>query len=278
MSSLLRMEFLKLAKRPMTWVLFALLHGGIGFGTVLSFLNLRGVPPDIRDSVLRDITLPGTLVQTGGYLYVFGTIMLAILAASSIGSEYSWGTLRPLLATGLPRGRFLAAKLLALACATLLFVLSPLAMNALLAIPIALLTDRPPLATPIDLPWLGDLAALIGRIYLILLVPTAVAFLVGLAGRSQAAGIGAALGLVLGEQIVGVLLLSLGTDWARTVVDALPGQNSRVLLNQRVFGFASAVPNVPSEGRSLAILTLYTLSCVLVGVLIFRRRDIRGGA
>jgi len=37
---------------------------------------------------------------------------------------------------------------------------------------------------------------------------------------------GAALGLLIGEQIVAVLLLSLGLGWARTVVDFFPGRIS----------------------------------------------------
>src|SRR5690349_1255623 len=115
MTKLMQMELLKLAKRPMTWVLAVLLHGGIGFGMVVGFLNLRSADEATRSNMLDHLTLPGILPWVAQVLYIFGSVMLAILAASAIGSEYSWGTLRPLLATGMPRLRFLAAKVLALA-------------------------------------------------------------------------------------------------------------------------------------------------------------------
>ena len=177
--------------------------------------------------------------------------MLAILAASTIGSEYSWGTLRPFLATGMPRARFLAAKLLALALVGLAFTALPLLLCAILAVPIAIMNGRPAFGFTIDLAWLIDLVAIIGRCYLAVMIPTLIAFLIGLAGRSQAAGIGAALGLLITEQVVSTLLLSLGLDWAKTVVNFLPGQNSLTLVgNYGTFGPPSSHPTSPANGAS----------------------------
>lgn len=278
MSTLVRMELLKLVKRPMTWILIVLLLGGIGFGDLIGFLNLRSVSPEIRESILANLTLPGTLSRTTQFIYFFGSIMLAILAASAIGSEYTWGTLRPLLATGVPRSRFLGAKLLALAIISLAFVVLPLLMNALLAVPIALLEDRPIFSGTLDVAWCGYLAALLGRTYLLVLMPMALAFLIGLVGRSQAAGIGAALGLMIGEQIVGSLLLGLGLDWARKLVSIFPAQSSQVLLEHNVFGPVTTEPGALGEVRALLTLGLYAVACMVIALLTFRRRDIRGGA
>jgi ABC-type transport system involved in multi-copper enzyme maturation permease subunit len=276
MAALVRMELLKLVKRPMTWILIVLLLGGIGFGDVIGLLNLRSVTPEVRENILVNLTLPGTLTRATQFIYIFGSIMLAILSASAIGSEYSWGTLRPLLATGVPRGRFLGAKLLALALVALPFVVLPLVMNAILAVPVALLGDHAYFVGTLDAPWFGHLAALAGRTYLLVLMPMALAFLIGLAGRSQAAGIGAALGLMLGEQIVGAVLLSLGLDWARAVVDLFPIQSSQTLLNHNTFGPVTAEPGMLSEGRALLTLGLYVVVGAVVSLLVFRRRDIRG--
>lgn len=279
MMSLVRMELLKLVKRPMTWVLLVLLHGGIGFGTVVGVLNLQSVDPGVRDSLLRNVTLPAILPRTTEFIYIFGAIMLAILAASSIGSEYSWGTLRPILATGIPRGRFLAAKLVSLAVAAAAFVVLPMLMNAILAVPIALLNDRPIVAGTVDLAWVGALLAMVARTYLLIAVPALIAFLVALAARSQAAGIGAALGLMLGEQIVAVLLLSLGLGWARSVVNLFPGQSSQVLSTYyNSFGTPTLPPGILGEGRAIITLVTYGLICLVVAFLVFRRRDVRGAA
>ena len=61
MTSLVRMELLKLAKRPMTWVLAILLHGIIGLGMVGGFLELRGVDEATRNDMLDHLTLPGII-------------------------------------------------------------------------------------------------------------------------------------------------------------------------------------------------------------------------
>lgn len=277
--SLLRMELLKLVKRPMTRVLFVLLHGGIGFGIVLGFLNLRGVESDVRDAILADLTMPGIFPWAAGLLAIFGSIMLSILAASAIGSEYSWGTLRPMLATGMPRANFLAAKLAALAIVAFTFLMLAMLMCAALAVPIALLYDRPMLNDTFDLAWVGGLAAVVGRTYLAIAVPMVIAFLVALAGRSQAAGIGAGLGMLIGEQVVGLLLSSTGLDWAEWIVQRLPSYNTQSLLRyNRTFSGLELVPGTLGQGTILLTLAIYAAICVAAAFAFFSRRDIRGAA
>jgi ABC-2 type transport system permease protein len=279
MTSLVQMELIKLVKRPMTWVLAILLHSVIGLGMVGGFLELRSVDEATRNDMLDHLTLPGIIPWTTQTLYISASMMLAILAASAIGSEYSWGTLRPFLATGMPRARFLAAKLLALATVGFAFTALPLLLCTILAVPIAILNDRPANAATVDLAWLIDLVAIVGRCYLAILIPAITAFLIGLAGRSQAAGIGAALGLLIGEQVISTIMLSLNQDWATTVVNLLPGQNSLTLVgNYATFGHPDLHPGIPSEWRILATLFSYALVCIAVSFALFRRRDIRGAA
>lgn len=277
MASLVRMELLKLVKRPMTWVLAILLHTVIGLGPVGGVLELRNLDEAARTDMLNHLTLPGIIPWFGQTLYLFASLMMAILAASTIGSEYSWGTLRPFLATGISRARFLAAKLSALALVGLAFTALPLLLCALLAVPIAITHGRPAIGFTIDLAWLLDLVAIVGRYYLAIMIPALIAFLIGLAGRSQAAGIGAALGLLISEQVISTLLLSLGLDWAKTVVNFLPGQNSLTLVgNYSTFGPPVNPPDIPGEWRIIATLCTYGIGCLLVAFIIFRRRDVRG--
>lgn len=279
MTALVRMELLKLAKRPMTWVLALLLLSIIGLGPVGGVLELRSVDEAARTDMLNNLTLPGIIPWFAQTLYIFASIMLVIFAASTIGSEYSWGTLRPFLATGMPRVRFLAAKLLALALVGLAFTALPLLLCALLAVPIALLNDRPAFGFTVDLAWLLDLVAIVGRCYLAVMTPALIAFMIGLAGRSQAAGIGAALGLQITELVVSTMLLSLNLNWAKTVVNFLPGQNSLTLVgNYAAFGSPHLPPGIPGEWRIIATLSTYCIVCLAIALALFGRRDIRGSA
>jgi ABC-type transport system involved in multi-copper enzyme maturation permease subunit len=181
-------------------------------------------------------------------------------------------------ATGVPRGRFIAAKLVALALAAALFVILPLLMNAFLALPIAAWNNAPFLSGTLDAAWFGDLAAIVGRTYLLVLMPMAIAFFVALISRSQAAGIGAALGLMSDEQIVSVLLLSLDQPWTRTVAALLPGRNSQVLLNHNTFGMVQPMSGLPGEPRAILTLVLYGAVSLAIAVFAFRWRDVRGVA
>ena len=277
MATLVYMELLKLVKRPMTWVLFVLLHGLIGLGTVVGMLNLHSVDPATQEGLARDLTLPGILPVTTQLIAVFGSLMLVILAASAIGSEYSWGTLRPLLATGLSRTRFLGAKILALALVVAVFVVLPLIMNAILAVPAALLGERPVFSGTLDVAWLGHFAALVGRTYVLVAMPVALAFLMGLVGRSQAAGIGVALGVTIGEQIVGMVLLGLDLGWSHAIGAFLPFLSSQSLQGRNREP-PQIEPGMLGEGRALLTLLGYSVVCVVIALLIFRRRDVRGSA
>ncbi len=95
MLSLVKMELLKLRKRPMTWIMLALLVGLLGLGTVLTLASARRMEADpataaTRERLLENITLPGAIPGTLGYAYSFGSILLAILAAAAVGGEYGW--------------------------------------------------------------------------------------------------------------------------------------------------------------------------------------------
>ena len=65
-----------------------------------------------------------------------GPLLIMILAASLLGAEYGWGTLRTVLAGGVGRGRFLSAKLLLLLrmCSDALVVISVIAVVSSLAV------------------------------------------------------------------------------------------------------------------------------------------------
>jgi ABC-2 type transport system permease protein len=278
MLSLLRMELFKLLKRPMTWILLLLLCGGTGLADLIVMHNLSGATPDAVARTLRDLTLPGIIPITLESLSLFAAMMVAILAASAIGNEYGWGTLRPMLATGMPRLRFLTAKFLALSFVAVVFIVVPLLLNTVIAVPVALVHHLPVMAGTVDAAWFGALAAMLARTALTILVPMTIAFLLGLVGRSQAVGVGAALGWMVGEQLITLLLATVGQSWARTLESQLPGNVGQALLHYNTFTAVSRQAGMMGEGRAILSLLIYGAVGLAVAFVVFRRRDIHGAA
>jgi ABC-type transport system involved in multi-copper enzyme maturation permease subunit len=272
------MELFKLVKRPMTWVLLLLLCGGTGLTDLIVLHNLGGLTGDVYASTLSTLTLPGIIPNTLRGLSIFASMMAAILAASAIGNEYSWGTLRPMLATGMPRARFLGAKFLALSCVALAFIVIPLLCGSLIAVPVALAHHLPIMTGAVDAAWVGALAAMLARALLTVLVPMTIAYLIGLIGRSQAVGVGAALGWMVGEQLVSLLLSTMGRSWARTLDAQLPGNLGRALLRHNGFTAVTRQAGAMSEGRAAFSLLIYGAVGLAAAFIVFRRRDIHGAA
>ena len=224
------------------------------------------------------MTLPEIIPTTLDNLSIFAAMMVAILAASAIGNEYGWGTLRPMLATGMPRARFLTAKFVALSVVAVGFVLVPLLINVVIAVPISLAHSMPIMSGTVDAAWFGALAAMIARTLLTLFVPMTIAFLLGLLGRSQAVGVGAALGWMVGEQLVTLLLSTLGVPWARTLANQLPGNAGRSLLRYNAFAAVPRHAGMMGEAHAVLSLLIYGAVGLVVAVIVFRRRDVHGAA
>lgn len=277
MLSLLRMELLKLGKRPMTWILLVLLVGFLGFGATVSALTLGGADPARRELVLDEFTLPGMIPNTLNYTYSIGSVLLAILAGGAIGAEYGWGTLRSTLSTGVPRGRFLLAKALALLVVAIAFLLVTLVAGVALAIPMALLNGRALTLGAVDAAWFGAVALMLGRTTLGLLVPMAIAFFFGVLGRSQAIGIGAALGLLIAEGIAAEVLGLLG-ERGVAAIELLIGTSNQTLQQHNTFGEVATSRLPIGEGRAVLTLVVYGLVSLIGAAVLFRRRDIRGAA
>ena len=143
-------------------------------------------------------TLPYSVVFPMGMLSSLGLILLALLCASTIGTDYSWGTLRTVLATGAGRWQYLAAKLLlmALVVAGAMAVLSLATMaNSLLASSLA--PDAPPYVAAWMASQLGgwpEVLEVMGRALVSILVYLTLATFVTVWTRSLAAGIAISMG------------------------------------------------------------------------------------
>ncbi len=281
MLTLVRMELLKLRKRRMTWIMLGILVGIRLAGTVFSVFwsGRAGVQPEIRDRIIASATLPSIIPETLTFIAGLGAFLLAILTAASIGSEYSWGTLRAIIGSGVPRGRFLAAKLIALGAAAVAYTVVPLAIVVLAAVPMAFLVDRPILTGTIDISWLGDILLMVARTVLPLLAQIAMAFAITVVTRSQAAGVGAALAVSFIEPLAALLLEMLGGPLA-SITDYLLLVNVQALVQYNGFGDVQVPEGALSQTHAVLVILGWTVLYVTTALLVFWRRDIevRGAA
>ena len=67
-----------------------------------------------RGFYLEGFVLPSSLSNRLGVANSFGILLIMILAASAMGVEYGWGTVRTALTRGVSRWQFLSAKVLSL--------------------------------------------------------------------------------------------------------------------------------------------------------------------
>ena len=213
---LIGLELFKLRRRPMPWVLVAVL-GAISFGLpILFYVTLRlsttesgGVSDAQRRDLIERTVLPGALTASVENAVSFGAPLLIVLAATAFGGEFAWGTVRLLLARGIGRTRFVVAKLIAVAVWWLAMLTTGTLAALLAAVVIGLFAGQPGLATV----QAGDLGGLVVRLlgtWAATVVYGAVAALLAVTFRSTAFGLAAGLFAFYGDAVLSGIALSAG--------------------------------------------------------------------
>lgn len=128
----MRVELVKLARRPRTWVSLALLCGLPVLVAVFVAVTHLAPPPGQGPALLSAVLSSGSLFPAAALaivLPIFLPVAVAVVGGDSIAGEASSGMLRCLLARPVGRTRLLAAKLVAL----MAFVLVAVALVAVTA-------------------------------------------------------------------------------------------------------------------------------------------------
>jgi ABC-type transport system involved in multi-copper enzyme maturation permease subunit len=290
MNNLLRAEWLKLAKRPLTWVLLSifLLLLALQILTQFIFVALLGERPPGTTIALqieewqRRSSFPGMFGVVFNHANGLGGFFAVVFAAGLMGSEYSWGTLRAQLARHPDRTRFLLAKLGAIMLALALAIVLALILGALLGIALGAIVGTFGNVTLADLLMLP--VALLRALY-VLLPYVLITLCWTILGRSLLAGVAGGFAYLVLEAGFGTLtmLQVLGGVW-QWIYNLTIGQNINALAleNSRAFGLrpetltAIDLALLPSQPQAIAVVTVY--SAILLGTAIYllRRRDITG--
>jgi ABC-2 type transport system permease protein len=200
-----------------------------------------------------------------------GSVLLIVFAASHTGTEYGWGTLRTLLASGASRAHFLVAKLASLAVFAVVF--TALGVAAVIAGSYVVSLQAGYDTSGLDVPTI--LSASSRAVYAF--VPyMALASLIALWSRSSGAGIAAGLVIYFAESIVMQLLISFNRDFA-TIANLGLSRNiqslSRVTVNVAGTNPSNA-SSLPDQTQAALVLAAWTAAFIVLAFWRLRARDV----
>ena len=276
-SAMLAAELLKVRKRWMPYGLLLPLVAMLALQTFAAyFAGWRG---DRDLDALRTAVLPWSLPSLLDLIHYFRAILLAILAASAVGTEHGWGTVRQALIRGQTRSQYLTTKLLGIAVVG--------AIGFLLAFGIGLGFSA--IVTALEAPDLPGGPSTTDVLLMILragygIVPYALlAFCLAVVGRSTTLGVAGGLMYVFVEGIVLAILGGIGGA-AADARGFFIGHNVSALLEVNRIGsvdyvsFALRDPTptgLPDPAIAALVLALYCIGFLTISFVIFLRRDVR---
>ena len=249
-----RSEFTKIrSTRSTYWTLLALIVVTVGIGA-LATAGTAAHPQGITKA-----SLDATQQSLAG-LYV-GQLVIAVLGALTITSEYSTGMIRTSLAVQPRRGVVFAAKALVFAAVSL--VTGLVACFASFFIGQAILSSHHLNVT------LGDpnvLRAVIGGA-LFLTACGMLAYGLGAILRHTAGAITAAIGLLF---VLSILVNFLPQSWQNNVDKWMPAIAGAQIWTTKP---ASGGPHLFSAWPGFAVLAVYAVVAIVAGLALFRTRD-----
>lgn len=264
MFDLLNSEIFRLRKRPQSWMLVAIAAAlsaliYFGFAIAARFSDDSG-----SSSMRSDATFDGFesfAVPMG--LGFFTGIMLIIVAANLMGNEFSWNTLRPLVARASSRGSILTSKLLTLLIYSLVFTVILFAVMVVYVFIGSAIVGE---AANFSFGTLGDGLVVALEMLYTNLPYMALAFMLATVAKSNAAGIAGALGVTFIEQPIW-LLLGLASD---------------VFEDLQEYGISYNVNQILGDGikdspQPTLIVGVYTVIFVAISYIVFLRRDVTSG-
>lgn len=257
MFEMIKAELFKIGKRKMTWILLAIqvtLFSAIIFFTTYDM-----------DSPVPDVF--SMIISTAANIEI---LLLIILAGSSIGNEYTWGSIRQVMIKRGIREHFVLSKLISL----IIIAATGLLICFVLGLILVLITSGLNSSMNWDFmtaSYIGEILGKFGLALLSLLPYILLTTLFSFLGRSPIAGIG--VGLVFYFLEIAILsLLSLSVSWLADLPAYGIGPNVNLLLpaSQFLRYFASSGTVLQAS----LVLTVYCVVFVALSMLVFKKRDI----
>jgi ABC-2 type transport system permease protein len=257
MLEMIKAELFKIGKRRMTWILLAVFL--VLFSAIIFFTTY--------DSGYQYENIFSLIISTAANIEI---LLVIVLAGSSIGSEYGWGSVRQIMIKRGVREDFVLSKLISLAIVAAIGLL----ICTVAGLIIILITSGMNDGINWDFmtfSYIGEILAQFGLALLSLLPYILLTSLFAFIGRSAIAGIGVGL-LFYFLEIAILSLLSQVVTWLSALPDYGIGPNVNVLLPFSQFSryFASS----GSELHASLVVAAYCIVFVVLSLYIFKKRDI----
>ena len=258
----------KLARRPATYVTFGLLAGLLALIIVaVAATGGRGQDGEPSQNALVIVTFPGAYDAILSFILGLGGLFAVVYGAAIAGSEWSWGTLKTVVARGESRSRYMLSTFAAIAVVSAIGLLVSFAIGVGSSVLGAAIAG-------VSLDGLGNAEAL-GRLpehfargWIAIVMEGSIGFAIASLARSQLAGIGAGIALYFGEGFASIFLPD--------IVKYLPFDLASAAVGPNQFGGGSPITNPVSADTALLLVFIWLAGALVVTAGFTERAEITG--
>ncbi len=221
------------------------------------------------------------LLDTGQF---WGALLVAVLTASMVATDHSWGTVRLALARGQTRNQYLTAKLLGIVAVSVVMMLAVFAIGVVFSLVATAVAGESITFDTRNGPSAAEVPLMVLRAAYAIVPYGMLAFCLTVVGRSTALGATGTLIYIIAESIVAPLLGALGSTgeaFQSLIIgynaSALIAANRSGLLEQNTLAFRESGPgaDVPDVWVATLVLAAYSLIFLAISFQVFRTRDVR---
>jgi ABC-2 type transport system permease protein len=279
LGALIAMESMKLVYRPVVRVTLALLAGGSALITLMAYMSTRASNLDAANQAVRLQTfiMPHGLMESFAIASRLSGILLVVVAAALIGSEFSWGTIKVMVSSGASRSKLFFAKLITLLSVVVVYLTIGVIAGSVASVIDTISSGNALTFGTVNGAWLADASMAALRSSFVIGVLAILAFAVSGVARSLMAGVAAGIGWIVLEQVLHVFLSTIG-NVGLFIDRLLILSNISALMQRNGFGPQRIEPHTPSELAAFSILILYSLALIAIAYIAFTRRDIQAGS
>jgi ABC-type transport system involved in multi-copper enzyme maturation permease subunit len=239
-------------------------------------------PPEMGTTIENLLGLPLALPFALSTLSSFGSLLAVILMASSMGTEYSWRTIRTILTCSESRFKFLGAKLVAAGFMILIGMVVGLAAGFLMSLFTTAIGGYSFDFSFATGGFIWDQFLGFWRTFYVLIPYVTLGFLFTIIGRSTMPGIALGIGVFFLESLV-TTFMTLAGGWIARIPEYLLAANVRAItaLNELPEGVsmgmgASDLARTPGVTHAFIVLAIYSFVFLALAFYLFRKRDVTG--